>query len=306
MMISQLRPLAIFAHVADAGSFQAAAIRLGMSASVVSYHVTSLEKYLDTPLIYRTTRRLSLTDAGQKLAISARAMLREAEGGFGQLGQQSTNPTGSLRIIAPAILQYSRFVTRASTYIKHHPNVDISMSFTDLDNELVADGFDLGFRLGPLADSSLISRKLVDGQMTLCAAQSYLNQAGEILSPADLSGLELLGTTVAADPIALQSAAAGHPIATVKMTRRIRVDSGFAARRMAEEGAGVVLLPDFSVRESMKAGHLVEILPDWQAPAYGIHALWPPNIGTNHLRDTFLKFIAQIAKAGPERDRFMV
>ncbi len=120
-MLDHIRALAVFAKFADAGSFRAAAKQLGISASFVSHHVTSLERHLDTPLIYRTTRKLSLTAAGKQLAISAQSMLSAAEEGFGLIGHKSTSPTGSLDITAPAIFQYARFLTRVSTFVKHHP-----------------------------------------------------------------------------------------------------------------------------------------------------------------------------------------
>ena len=177
-MLDHLRAMAVFATVAETGSFSGAARKLGLSASVVSHHVTVLERHLDTPLLYRTTRRLSLTDAGRKLAGSANDMLAAAEQGFGLIGQQSDSPTGSLKITAPAVLQYARFITRLSTFAKHFPRVEISISFSDRRLNLVAEGYDLAFRIGKLEDSTLIARKLVDGQQVLCASPGYLKAAG--------------------------------------------------------------------------------------------------------------------------------
>ncbi len=300
--MDHLRALAVFAGVADAGSFAAAAKRLGISASVVSYHVTALERHLDTPLIYRTTRKLSLTAAGNKLAASARAMLREAEEGFGEIGFESASPTGSLKITAPAILQYSRFITRFSTFIEHHGKIEISMSFTDNRTDIVEDGYDLGFRLGQLEDSSLMSRKLADGRLLLCASPNYLAAKQKMAGPADLDRLEMIRIAGLPARVTLKAMGRNQKEHEVKLAHRISVDSGFAARRMAEEGCGVVLLPDFFVREAMEKGELVEVLPRWQAPLYGIYAIWPPNTGTNYLRTSFLNFIAEIAKTEPAAD----
>lgn len=303
-MLDHLRALAVFANVAEAGSFRAAAKQLGITASVVSHHVTALERHLDTPLIYRTTRKLSLTAEGRDLARSARAMLDAAEEGFGRIGHQGTNPVGSLRITAPAILQHARFVTRVSTFAKHYPKIEISLTFTDRRLNMVEEGFDLAFRVGWLEDSSLIARKLADGRLMLCAAPDYLTANPGIDAPADLARLEmvnLVGTTTTIELAPLS----GGESQSVPMRHRIRVDSGFTARRMAEEGCGVAVLPDFFVQEALAEGRLVEILPRWRAPDYAIYAVWPPNRGTHLLRSQFVDFVAGIARDGPRGDRVL-
>jgi len=175
-MLDHLRALAVFSTVAEAGSFRAAAKKLGLSASVVSHHVTSLERHLDTPLIYRTTRKLSLTEAGKRLVTSAHTMMKAAEEGFSEVGHQTRNPTGVLRVTAPAILQYARFVARTSTFMKHYTNVELVMNFSDRQINLVEEGFDLGFRVGWLEDSSLMSRKLAAGRLHVCASPDIFGQ----------------------------------------------------------------------------------------------------------------------------------
>jgi len=301
-MFDHLRALAVFANVAEAGSFRAAAKQLGITASVVSHHVTALERHLDTPLIYRTTRKLSLTAEGRDLARSARAMLDAAEEGVGRIGHQGPNPVGSLKITAPAILQHARFVTRVSTFAKHYSKVDVSLTFTDRRLNMVEEGFDLALRVGWLDDSSLMARKLADGHLVLCAAPDYLTANPGIEIPDDLGRLEminLVGTTTTIELVPM-SGGAGR---SIPMRHRIRVDSGFTARRMAEEGCGLVVLPDFFVHAALADGRLVEILPGWRAPDYAIYAVWPPNRGTHLLRTQFVDFVAGIARTGPEADR---
>lgn len=301
-MLENLRGMAVFATVANSGSFRAAAKRLGLSASVVSHHVTTLERQLDTPLLYRTTRKLSLTDAGRRLAVSANAMMKAAEEGFGEIGHGTANPTGSLKITAPAILQYARFVTRVSTFMRHHPKVDISLTFTDRRVNIVEEGLDLAFRVGNLEDSSLMSRKLADGRLHVCASPKYVAEKPQINGPNDLEHHELINLEGVPPKITVKSSADGSAERVFPMSYRLSVDSGFAARRMAQEGCGLVVLPDFFVRQPMKEGSLVEVLPDLQASTYGIYAVWPPNSGTNHLRNSFLNFVAEIARTEADTD----
>ncbi len=301
-MLTHLRALAVFARVAELGSFRAAAKQLGISASVVSHHVTSLETHLDTPLIYRTTRKLSLTAAGERLAGHAREMVKAAEDGFGEIFSHSPELKGSLRITAPAILQYARFVTRISTFLKQHPKVEISINFSDKRANLVEEGFDLGFRVGQLEDSSMMARKLADGRLQVCASADYMATKGKVGAPRDLEKMELLDLTNVGTEMRLTAKTGKKRDYLVRMQHRISLDSGFALRRMAEEGLGVVMLPDFFLRESIDEGKLYEVLPDWHAPSFGIYAVWPPNTGSNHVRSALLKFVATIAKTGPEMD----
>ncbi|MEP3280397.1 MAG: LysR family transcriptional regulator [Stappiaceae bacterium] len=302
-MIDHLRAMAVFATVAEVGSFRAAAQRLGSSASVISHHVTALERHLDVPLIYRTTRKLSLTTAGERLAIRARAMVEAAELGFGEISQQSNSLVGSLKITAPAILQYARFVTRVSTFMRHHPKVDIRLTFTDRRINIVEEGLDLAFRVGQLEDSSLISRKLAQGRLQVCASPRYLQNVGHPQNPKDLERLELIDLVAVSTKILFKSTTPPLREYEVRMRHRISVDSGFAARRMAEEDCGVVMLPDFFVQQAIAEQQLVEILCDqWHAPTYGIYAVWPPNTGSNNLRSAFLQFIADIARSDVDAD----
>ncbi|MCP5000499.1 MAG: LysR family transcriptional regulator [Hyphomicrobiales bacterium] len=295
-MLDHLRAMAVFSTVAEAGSFRAAARHLGISASVVSHHVTALERHLDTPLIYRSTRKLSLTAAGKQLHISAQAMLRAAEEGYASVGQDAASPAGSLRITVPAAFQYAQFLKRVAELMKRYPKVEISINFSDRWRNLVEEGFDLAFRIGPLTDSSLKARKLVDGREYLCASPAYLKKRHIPRTPADVEGLELIAFDGRSRAIVLTGKGERPKRHQLRIPHRFVVDSGFAAMRLAEEACGVTILPDFLAREPIAAGRLVEVLPDWSVPTFGIYAVWPDNPGTNSLRTLFVDFIAEIGK----------
>ncbi|MEM7320527.1 MAG: LysR family transcriptional regulator [Pseudomonadota bacterium] len=300
-MIDTLRAMAVFAKVAEVGSFAGAARQLGLSASVVSHHVSAIERHLNTPLIYRTTRKLSLTEAGETLAASAREMVNVAETGLRNIGRESGELVGRLTITAPAILQYARFLVRLSTFKRHNPRVELSINFTDRQVNIVEEGVDLGFRVGWLKDSSLMARKVTGGREFLCAAPDYLNSVGAVTHPQDLARLDVI--QVAQVPTKAVLTHADMRRASVQMKSTVKVDSGFAARRMAEEGCGLVKLPDFFLRESVQAGRLIEVLPDWQFEPYGIFAVWPDNVGQNRTRTALLDFVAAIAKTDETEDR---
>ena len=168
---------------------------------------------------------------------------------------------------------------------------------------IVEEGFDLAFRVGWLEDSSLMARKLADGRLRLCAAPDYFKDGAVPESPDELGRFELIELVGTSRIISLTARGTQTQPELVRMVPRISVDSGFAARRLAEQGCGIVLLPDFFVTEALEAGRLVEVLPDWEAKDYAIYAVWPANTGTNLLRTLFVDFIAGIARTGPEDDK---
>lgn len=229
-------------------------------------------------------------------------MLQAAEQGFADIGFQHPNLTGSLKITAPAVLQYARFVTRVATFMKHYPNVEMSISFSDQRQNIIADGYDLGFRVGQLEDSALMSRKLADGRLIVCASPDYLRQSPDIKRPKDLQHLELIDIIGLPRKINLSRTKSPAQEHLVPISSRISVNSGFTARRLAEEGCGVTILPDFLVEQAIEDGRLVRLLADWQAPPFGIFAIWPANSASHQLRSLFLNFIAGISRSNPDAD----
>ncbi len=191
-MLDQLRQIAIFAKTVDHGSFRAAARTLRLSPSVVSHHVTQLEQQLGTALIYRTTRKLSLTPDGERLLVSARAMIDAAETGLQMISDQTREPSGVLRVTAPAVMAQSKLVDQLADFAIAFPKVELSLDFSDVRRELIGDGFDVAIRMGWLKDSSLMARKLFDVQRRLIASPAYLETRAAPERPQDLSDWDWL------------------------------------------------------------------------------------------------------------------
>src|SRR6185437_2160385 len=154
-MIDELRALAIFAKVVEAGSFRSAANALKLSPSVVSHHVAQLEERLGVALLYRSTRQLSLTSEGEKLFNSAKTMLSAAEEGLNSLAFRATEPIGKLNLTVPAMLTKSLLVADIIAFAKTFPKVVLSINFSDIQQELIREGIDLAIRIGDLKDSTL-------------------------------------------------------------------------------------------------------------------------------------------------------
>ncbi|MEO1313903.1 MAG: LysR family transcriptional regulator, partial [Pseudomonadota bacterium] len=185
-MIDHLRHMAIFARVVDEGSFRAAAKAAGLAPSRVSEIVSELERYLGSTLLYRTTRKVSLTNEGRIFYAHVVEMLRNAEAGLNELNALTLDPVGALRISLPAFLASGPLSTAVATFAQRHPNVAFSVTYTDHPMGLVEDGLDLNIRVGWLDDSAMMSRKLAEGKRVLVAGTEYAKKRPVPKAPRDL------------------------------------------------------------------------------------------------------------------------
>ena len=279
-MIDDLRPLAVFAKTVEAGSFRAAARMLGLSPSVVSHHVSQLEARLGRALIYRSTRRLSLTVEGKQLYSHVQAMLAADAAGLSAMNDQTGEPVGELSVSLPAFLASGPLMPQLTRFIAAHPKVLLTLDFTDEKQDLIADGIDLAIRIGALQDSSLKAVRLLDLPRTLVAAPSLL-QGEPPREPADIVARDWIGIRMRPGPRRFRHAD-GREV-EIKIAPRVQVNSIEASRQLALAGLGLCSPPSFLVAADLAAGRLVEVLPDWRVPTLGIYAVWPPNAGREGL-----------------------
>lgn len=290
-MLDHLRSLAVFAKVAELGSFRAAARALLLSPSVVSHHVSELERRLSLPLLHRSTRRLALTPDGTKLVAAAREMVDAAERGLDEVSGRSATPTGALRLTAPAFLAETSLCRDLAAFAAAHPRVALTVSFTDAPRELLRDGLDLALRVGRLEDSSQRARKLADMRRALVASPRYVAARQPARAPGDLATWDFIRLSSRPAELALSSAARKRSVA-VPFTPKISVDSAAAMRELVLAGAGFATLPEVTIRSDLARGRLVELLPDWQVALLGVHAVWPHNAQRAALTLRFIDFMA--------------
>lgn len=296
-MIDHLRSLAIFTAVADSGSFRAAARELGLSPSVVSQHVAALEGRFGLALLYRSTRRLALTESGQELRKWGREMLLAAEAGFDAVGGNSDNPDGKLRIHVPPVLQDGPFIDDIARFMATYPRVRVSIHFGQTPPSLLDGGCDLALAIGPLVDSAMKSRRVIGGTQVLCASPGYIGTIGPVETPTDLAKCSFVSDAGESFSLRLSK---GLESVEIPMSHRLEADTGHAARSFALAGAGVAVLPRFFVAPHLSRGELTELLPDWTLPGFDIYAIWPANIGERSLTRRLLDFlIAEIAANPP-------
>ncbi|MEM6309399.1 MAG: LysR family transcriptional regulator [Pseudomonadota bacterium] len=290
-MIDHLRQMAVFARVVDEGSFRAAAKEVGLSPSRVSETVSELEDYLGVTLLYRTTRKIALTNEGRIFHGRVVEMLRSAEAGLNEISALSLEPVGALRISIPAFMATGTLTTAVVSFAKLHPNVALSVSYTDNRVGLIEDGFDLNIRVGWLDDSSMMSRKLAVGQRSLVVGPGYASKRETPKTPADLEDWDWVryrnrsDTTVFTGPDGTEEKVTGQA--------QIEVDSIDALNELACQDMGVTILPSHLAERGIEDGRLVPLLPEWQLRELGIFAVWPDKSRRESLTLLFVRFLAE-------------
>ncbi len=290
-MLNQLRQMAIFVRTIDHGSFRAAARALKLSPSVVSQQISHLEQSLGTALIYRSTRDLSLTRDGERLLTSARRMVEAAEDGLQSVSDQTPEPSGELRITMPAVMAHSKLIGQLAAFSISHPNVQLSVDFSDTRKALIGDGFDLAIRMGWLQDSALMARKLAGVQRHLVASRDYFDARAKPSSPSDLADWDWLEFS----PVGTRNTVfkkPGHNTVSLKPASRISVNDAHALYRFARAGAGLALVPEFMAEADEKAGVVEHVLPDWRAEDIGVYAVWPHNAPRGGLTRFLIDYLA--------------
>lgn len=285
--------MAVFAKTVETGSFRAAALALGLSPSVVSHHVSELEASLEVALLYRTTRRLSLTDEGKELYDAARSMVDTVERGLDRLGARAASPSGKLSITAPAAFIEEVLFEDLAAFALEHPKVELALHFSDAQVDLLRDGLDIAIRAGALQDSSLMSKKLFDFRRTLVAAPSYLAGKKKPKRPEDIALWDWIHLSPR-PPVATFA----RPGGALAFTSRLRVNNAAAALGLARAGLGVAMVPSAMAAREIEAGALAEVLPDWPLEAPAVHAVWPPNAPRTSLAQRLVAFLERRRSGG--------
>lgn len=265
-----------FVMAATAGSFSAAARRLGLSPQAVSKLIGQLEEDLGVQLLVRTTRSMHLTDAGSLYLTEAQGILDRVMELERDLRAQSTDPSGPLSISMPVSLGLRQLAPVLMRFGETYPAIDLKVALTDLPANLVEEGIDVGLRIGPIGSPSLMSRKITEGSMILCASPGFLERhpqlKGGTISAEDLAGLDAVGYMKRTGPVCWPILKSGQE-ANVKL--RHEVDSADMACFLVEAGLGIGILPTFTIQNSLEAGKLVHIMPGFIERRFNISAVYP-------------------------------
>jgi DNA-binding transcriptional LysR family regulator len=286
--------MAVFVKTAEVGSFAGAAELLGMSAQMVAKHVGFLEERLGTRLIHRTTRKQSLTEIGLTYLERCKSVLADVEAAEAIAFEVATEPRGRLRVNAPVSFGTEALVPMIAAFQRDYPRVEIDLTLSDRMVDLVDDGYDVVFRIGPLADSGLKARALAPFRVVACAAPEYLALRGSPRMPDELREHECIGygTYPFTDQHTWRFARNGTT-ASVLIRTRLRINDAKAILKAALQGCGIALLAEDLVREAMVEGRLRRVLPDYESPSRPMHVLFAADARPTATLRYFVEAVAE-------------
>ncbi len=267
----------IFTRVVETGSFSAAGRFFGLAPSSVSRQIGELEDTLGVRLLHRTTRKLSLTEAGETYYERSRDIVRAVDEANLAVTEKRAGPSGVLRVTVPASVSRLHVAPAVAAFQGQYPAVRVAMSVTDRMVDIVGEGLDVAIRVGQLDDSSLIARKVGEGRRLICAGPSYLKRAGRPKQPDDLSDHACL--TFRTHPgTNLWRFGKGKAAIEVRATGPFFSDDGEALVAAACAGLGLVLVPEWLVGGEISRGRLVEVLADYppDPASTPLYAVYPP------------------------------
>jgi DNA-binding transcriptional LysR family regulator len=274
--MDRLLSMTVFAKAVELGSFSAAGEAMHMSSQLVGKHVQTLEHHLGVRLLNRTTRRHHVTEIGASYYERVKVILAEVESAEGLAAETRAVPRGRLRVNAPVTFGVHGLAPRLPEYLKANPEVTVDLSLSNGYVDAIEEGFDIVFRIGELADSSLIARELAPYQLVLCAAPAYLESHPLIHTLNDLSEHECLGFSHT-ELRTHWTLDGPDGRVTIPVSGRFMANHGEAMLAMAKAAMGIMLQPLELVRAEFDAGRLVRVLPAYSAPTRPMHILYAPD-----------------------------
>ncbi len=271
-----LNALTIFDAVVEAGSFTGAADRLGVAKAKVSVQVARLERLLGLSLFTRTTRQVSLTDAGRSLHTQCQPLLRALTDALAEAGSDQGELSGMLRVSTTALQATHSIGPALVEFAALYPRLHVDLRTGDRVADMVAEGIDLSFRMGWLRDSTQRAIKLAEFSQHVVASPAYLKRRGSPKRPEHLAQHDWVSLSLLPTPLTWKFSHADGKQVVVHMASRMEVDSPSTLLALVEHGAGLSALETLTVQASLDEGTLVQVLPKWTLPDGGVYAVLPP------------------------------
>ncbi len=261
-----------FVYVAESGSFTQASKKLAISTAQVSRQISALEKRLKIKLFYRTTRKVSLTEEGHIFYQHCRGVLDGLDAAEQAITNLQSKPQGKIKLTAPVTYGEQQILPLMNDFMQKYGDLEVTAYLSNQQLDLIEEGYDLAIRLGKLNDSSLIAKKLGSRTNYVCASPAYIERYG---CPHSLSELDqhscLLGTL---DYWHFKDTGRDR---NIRVTGRLRYNSGSALVDAALKGLGIVQLPDYYIEQHLAQGTLVTLLDNYRAPDDGVWVVYPQN-----------------------------
>ena len=290
--MDRLAAIEAFVRVVEAESFSQAARRLRSSKSAVSRNVGALEFELGVRLFHRTTRSLTLTEAGRGYFERATRILADLEEANLAVSQLQSAPRGRLRVSAPMSFGFLHLAPALPDFLARYPEVAVDLAMNDRFVDLIDEGFDVAVRIGAMEDFSLIARKVAPIRRVVCASAAYFNSRGLPLSPDDLKGHDCLLNSNIASSQEWRFTALDGKSWPVEVKGRLSANNGDALRAAALKGLGIVNLPTFIVGGDLQAGALVTALDKFITQDMALSAVYPHSRHLSPKVRAFVDFLA--------------
>jgi len=286
--VDRLGAIQVFAQVVETGSFAKAADRLGLSTSAASRYVAELESHLQTRLLNRTTRRVSLTESGRAFyerAVQLLADLAEAEE---EASSAAVVPRGTIRLTTSVNFGVRHVAPAIADFLAEHREVRFDVSLSDRVVDLVEEGFDLAIRVGPPGPENLVARKLGETRLVPCASPDYLAKHGAPKAPEDLARHDCFTYEYVSPRHVWRFRDRSGAERSVRVSGSLHSNNGDLLSEVAARGAGIVFEPAFIVGPDVRAGRLVPLLQDFEPLPLPIYAVYPSR---KHLSAKVRRFV---------------
>ena len=291
--MDRFEDLQAFVAVVDTGSFTAAADRLGLAKSAISRRISGLESRLGAQLLHRTTRRLSLTDTGRGFYERSARILADLDEAESAVAEAQGQLRGKLRVALPLSFGIRQMSAPLAEFRRRHPQVDFDLDLNDRRIDLVTEGIDLAIRIGKLADSSLIARRLFDARTVVVASPAYLAERDTPQEPRDLCRHRCLVYSNLADPTRWACRDSDGKSCEIEVTPALTATSGDFLCAAAAAGLGIAVQPTFIAGDAISRGELVPLLTDYQWPVTPAWAIYPPTRHLSHRVRAFIDFLVE-------------
>ena len=304
--MDRLRAIEVFVTVVTRGGFARAADAINTSPANVTRYVNDLETHLGTRLLNRTSRKLSLTESGGAFYERGKAILDDMAEAEALASTTTLQPRGRLRINAPLSFGVLHLAPLWPQFMQRYPDVELDIALIDRVVDIVEEGYDVAIRISRSGSLAQPARKLASSRNIVCASPSYLKRRGRPHTPAGLADHDCIGYTYAANADEWNLVDAhGHSHAT-RVTCVMHTNNGDTARSAALAGLGVIWQPTFIIGEDLRAGRLVQLLPDYRMPDIDVLAVYPSRRHLSAKVRAMVDFLAeQFAGTPPwERDPY--
>ena len=276
MGLPDLEAWAIFAKVAQSGSFSRAAVELGLAKATVSKAITRLERRIGAALLHRTSRRVVLSEVGRNLLPHASQVLNEGEAAEAYALAQSEAPRGTVRLAVPMSFGLARVAPILPEFLISYPEVMIDLHLGDEIVDLVGGGFDMALRIAALPDSTLIARRLCQVRRLVVGAPAYFDRRGRPTHPSELANHDCLGYAYLPSSEVWRFTHVGGDEAVVTPRGPLRTNNADALAPALWLGLGLAVQPEFTVWKDIAAGRLEQVLPEWSLAPIALHLVTPP------------------------------